>query len=165
TERGRSGDVSFRFIGANPKPTVSATGRLDRGTSYPDETLAGGLAASMPLFSEVTYTGLYDGVDLRVSASSSGVVRRFTLAPGTDPATVLLYYDGADQPELLQSGGLLVSTSAEFRLYPRPRAHQTINGVVAALAADYAMRRFGSFGFSVAKYDPSLPLVIEAEGL
>ena len=164
-KQGRPGDVNIRFIGANPKPILSAAGRLAKGTSHLDGASDRGLAASMPLFSELTYGGLYDGVDMRLSASGSGLMRTFTLAPGIDPATVLLYYDGADRPELLQSGGLQVSTSADARLYPRPRAHQTVNGVVVALAADYAMRRFGSFGFSVAKYDPSLPLVIEAEGL
>jgi len=164
-EQGRSDDVNIRFIGANPKPIVSATGRLDRRTSDPDEASDRGLAASMPLFSEVTYGGLYDGVDLRLSASGSGAMRTFTLAPGIDPATVLLYYDGAERPELLRSGVLQVSTSTELRLYPRPSAHQTVNGAVVALTADYAMRRFGSFGFNVSAYDPSLPLVIEVEGI
>jgi hypothetical protein len=164
-EQDRSGGVNIRFIGANPKPAVSATGRFDRRMPYSVGTLKSGIAVALPLFSEVTYTGLYNGVDLRLSASSSGVIRRFTLAPGTDQATVLLYYDGAQRPELLPSGALRVSTSAELLVYRRPTAHQTVNGVVVALTADYAMRRFGSFGFSVAKYDPSLPLVIEVEGI
>ncbi len=157
--------VDVRFVGANPRPEVRATGLADKRLSYVGDVLGKSFTASVPLFSELTYENLYDGVDLRVSAEDSRITRRFMFEPGVSTERVLLHYDGAENPVLLSTGGISISTRRGSLQYAGPTAYQERNGKRVGISIGYKLSRYGAFGFSIGEYDASLPVVIEVEGL
>lgn len=164
-EAERESLVDVRFVGANPRPEVQATGLADERLSYVGNVLGRSFTASVPLFSELTYENLYDGVDLRVSAKDSRITRRFMFEPGVSTDRVLLHYDGAENPVLLSTGGIRISTRRGSLLYAGPTAYQERNGKRVGISIGYKLGRYGAFGFSIGEYDVSLPVVIEVEGV
>lgn len=157
--------VDVRFVGANRRPEVRATGLADERLAYVRRILGKSFTASVPLFSEVTYEEIYDGVDLRVSASGSRVTRRFSFKPGVSIERVLLHYDGADNPVLLPTGAILIPAKGGVLKYTVPEAVQEIDGKRVAIPVGYHLGPYGAFGFRIGQYDASLPVVIEVEGL
>lgn len=167
--RGRQADlgqesVRVRFVGAGRRPQVEATQQSRGRLTYP---LGGAklYSASIPLFSELTYTGLYEGVDLRFMASESGLVRRITFAPGVAPSTLLMHFEGGGRPTMGASHNLEFEAAPLELAYPRPDAYQVVDGVRTPVSADFEIRHFGAVGISVPDFDPSLPLVVEIAGV
>ncbi len=156
--------VRVRFVGAGRRPQVEASRQSPGRLTYP-LGVRSLYSATIPLFTELTYAGLYDGVGLRFTASESGLVRSFTFAPGVAPSTVLMHFEGAGQPSISPTRDLEFRESALGLVYLRPTAYQEVGGVRTSVSADFEIRHFGAVGIVVAEFDPSLPLFVEITGV
>ena len=151
--------VRMRLVGADPAATIAGVDPLPGRSHY----LLGESARwrrSVPSFARVQYTGVYPGVSLVFYGTERQLEYDFVVAPGADPAAVVLAFDGADGVRLDGDGDLVLATGAgEIRLH-RPVIYQEAGGERRPVEGGYVLDG-QRVRFRVAAWDASRPLVID----
>lgn len=114
-------------------------------------------------FDEVTYSELYDGVDLRVYSHSGNLKYDLILSPLADPNPIRLQYEGLDELVLQTDGDLLMRTSLMDIIETRPVAFQMFNGKRTEVSCRFVLQgNTVTFHFPDG-YDHTKELVIDPE--
>ena len=130
-----------RFQGANPQhwqQDIATFSSLDLGNPWP-------------------------GIGVSLAARGSNVEKLFTVAPGADPARILLTIDGTDRLRLAPDGALIAATGQGDVAFTAPVAFQHDSaGKRVDVPVHYALLsdRPG-YRFQVGDYDRTRPLVID----
>lgn len=151
-----------RFIGSNKSAPVSGENLRSEYHNYFLGNDQSKWASKVPLYNQVSYEDLYDGVDLQVYSVHGRFKYDFIVDAGTDPAAIVMEYDFLDGIEV-RDGKLVSVTSVGEYMENRPYAYQLVDGSPKQIACDYILK--GSqvqFSFPEG-YDTSLPLVIDPE--
>lgn len=120
-----------------------------------------GWRTGIPQYRRVRYHGVYPGVDLVYHGDRGRLEYDFVLAPGADPARIRLRFSGARRTALDKEGGLVLATPGGAIRQQRPRVYQEHGGARHEIAARYRLTRNGEVGFTLGRYRPELPLVID----
>ncbi len=108
----------------------------------------------------VEYTGLYAGVDARVTSEDGNPKYEFTVAPGADPGQIVLRYEGADGVSL-KDGRLRIQTSVGTVEEAAPFVYQYVDGQRVTVPCRYRLEAL-RVGFDFPQgYDEAVPLVID----
>lgn len=116
-------------------------------------------ASHVRLFSEVNYSSLYPGIDMRVHTSDNYLKYDFLVAPGANPDQIAMQYEGIDKAKL-QNGNVVLQTSVLDIVELQPYAYQTINGQEVEIASQFVLDG-PTLRIQLGSYDHSLPLVID----
>ena len=144
-------DLSVRIEGGCP---LSGTVNILSGPAEHWRT-------GIPVYSELSYQGLYKGIDMSFGIAGRNLKSEFTVAPHADPRQIRIQYTAGSPAKLDRDGCLLIVTEqGTFRELP-PVAWQIRNGRKASVEARFAIDSQGVAGFTVGDYDPSLPLIID----
>lgn len=150
-----------RFVGAAAGMRVSAQ---DRQANYHNYFLGNDpsrWAGGVPLYRQVTYQGLYPGIDAKVYSVGTSLKYDFIVAPGAHASDISLQFDGV-HPVLTAKGDLKLKTSINTILEQAPYAYQVVGGVKQQVACKYRVDAAGRVSFDFPKgYDAALPLVID----
>lgn len=118
-------------------------------------------------YKSVFYKEVYKGIDLKLYGSGNKLEYEFIVHPGGDPKNILMTYHGVEGITTNGNGELLIATAFGELIETKPYIYQEIDGkkVVAGNFAitpptDQSQQRY-SYGFQVASYDPSYPLIID----
>jgi uncharacterized repeat protein (TIGR01451 family) len=115
----------------------------------------------IPTYAAVRYPGVYPGIDLIYHGAQGQLEYDFVVAPGADPDTILLAFEGVDELEIDSAGDLRLH-GPEWALRQRkPVLYQDLAGVRQEIAGRYVRRGAHQVGFAVGPYDASQPLVID----
>ena len=156
--------LRLRFEGANPAAAVVGADRLAGVVNYFIGSDPTRWHAAIPTYASVVYRELYTGVDLIYRSGEGALKGAYIVAPGADPGQIRWRYEGATGVKLSQ-GELLIGAdpaSASVALVERrPVAWQIVAERRTAVSVRYLMHRDGSIGFSLGRYDPTAPLVID----
>ncbi len=114
---------------------------------------------SLPLYSELTYSGIWPGVVLTYKAEDTRVKAEYVVAPGAAVGEIRLHFDG---DVLIEPDGSLRAQGAtgDF-VEDRPVLYQTIDGLQRPVDGRFQKFEDGSIGFEVSRYDHTQPLVID----
>ena len=112
-------------------------------------------------FARVKLQGVYPGVDLIYHGNQGQLEYDFTVAPGADPGTIRLAFQGADSTTLNAQGDLVLHTAAGDVVEHAPVLYQEIGGMRQSVSGRYLIGADGQVGFAVGSYDTSEPLVID----
>ena len=86
---------------------------------------AGQWRGRVPLYGQLRYEGLYDGIDLVVAATAGGGKYTFEVAPGADAGQIVVDYEGAEEVKVTKEGHLRVRTSVGDVEEMAPVVYQT----------------------------------------
>ncbi|MET0648839.1 MAG: SBBP repeat-containing protein [Pyrinomonadaceae bacterium] len=153
--------LRMRLVGADAAAEAEGADELAGKTNYfvgDDPTQ---WRTEVPTFGRVRYAEVYPGVDVVYYGNQRQLEYDFRIAPGRDPRTVNLKFDGADKVEVDERGDLLLTLGETVVRQPKPFVYQEVAGARREVEAGYAVERDGRVGFSVGEYDASLPLVID----
>ena len=149
------------FEGCNPQVTVSGQD-IDADGGY-DNYYYGHdpqrWVSRLPHYGTVYYQNLYTGIDLDVRVASNALKTNFYVSPGTDPATIVMRYDGAEKL-YLSNGNLIIRTSVGELVEIEPYAYQETDTGRHEVAAQYKIKG-ERVSFVIDDYDQKLPLVID----
>jgi hypothetical protein len=155
--------VALRFIGA--KTDAAIDGERASGTI---NVLAGDDPSrwhtGLSRFSEMTYRGLWPGIDLHVREQAGTLKYEFHVAPGADPSAIGLAYDGASGLTIDPSGALRIGTTLGPLRDAAPISYQLVGGTRVAVSSRYVVSDVGGerrVGFAVDAHRPDRPLVID----
>ncbi len=146
---------------------AAAAGSLEPGDPLPGLThhLHGNTTArwvrAARSFATLTREDLLPGVDLRWRWEGSLPAYDLLLAPGADPAALVLRFDGAREVRVEPDGSLAVATADGVLRHRRPVAWQETPAGRRPVAAAFEARGSGRAGFRIGRRDPALPLVVD----
>jgi uncharacterized protein (TIGR03437 family) len=116
--------------------------------------------AGIPTYGRVHYRGVYAGVDLIYYGNAGKLEYDFVVAPGADPHSIRMRYEGARSLQIDPSGDLIVGTTDGDLRQQRPVVYQEIGGVRREIAGTYRVQG-STVTFALARYDRQRPLVID----
>ena len=116
--------------------------------------------AGIPRYGRVRYHAVYPGVDLVYYGNSGKLECDFTVAPGADPGSIRLRYDGARGLHVNADGDLIVETAGGALRQHRPVVYQDMDGARRQIAGNYRLHG-RTVTFAMAAYDRGRPLVID----
>jgi hypothetical protein len=163
--------VRMKLAGANPQPRVVGLSELPGKVNYFIGNDPAKWRTNVPTYAKVKYAGVYPGVDAVYYGNQGQLEYDLIVAPGTDPKTIALAFEGAEKLELDEKGDLVLQIAGgELRLR-KPLVYQEIGGVRKEISAAYVLDpnpkskianpKSASVGFQVASYDASKPLIID----
>src|SRR6266436_8308855 len=114
-----------------------------------------------PLMAKCVIGSVYPGVDLIYSGNEQKLEYDFVIAPGADPNTIALAFDGPYKLQINRQGDLVLRTKSGRIVQHKPFVYQEENGVKNEIAGHYVFKGKGQVGFKLGAYDTSKPLVID----
>ena len=152
--------VRMRLVGANPAPQVVGQDALPGKAHY----LTGPASTwrtQIPTYARVRYHEVYAGIDLVYYGNQRQLEYDFVLAPGADPSTITLAFQGVDSLEVDAQGNLVLHTPGGIIHQLKPRIYQEVEGVRQEIPGGYVLTKTDQVGVHVAAYDATRPLVID----
>jgi len=148
------------FAGASHSPQIISEGCYPHYHNYylgDDPTR---WVSRVPLFHELTYSELYEGIDLHVSQYQHSLKYEFFIAPSADPSQIKIEYDGVSSLKL-SNGHLMIHTPVTRIIELPPFAYQIDNnGDTLHVDCDYVLNK-NVVSFRLSDYNHDLPLVID----
>ena len=158
---GKSDTVGLQVVGGSERPVVVGTDQLPgKANFFPGKDPAT-WHTDVPTYAKVKYTSVYPGVDLIYYGNQSRLEFDFAVAPGADPKTIKLRFDGARKLRLMRNGDLTVAASGGSLVFHCPEIYQLIDGKRAAVDGKFTVEANNAIGFRIGAYDRSKPLVID----
>ena len=153
--------LRMKLVGANRAPGVEGVEELAGKTNYFIGNDPGRWRMNVPTYARVEYESVYPGIDLVYYGNEQQLEYDFVVAPGADPGSIAIRFDGAEKISLDARGNLVVATRGGDVQLQKPVVYQVADGVRSETMGSYAIRGAGQVGFRVASYDRSRPLIID----
>ena len=154
--------VRLQFVGANTSANIQADSSLPGKVNYIKGKDRSNWHTGLPTYGEITYSGLYAGVDLRYEGTGGKLKGTYTLAPGADSSAIMWRYSGASQATVDDVGNLQIVVSPQLTLTEQaPVAWQEVDGKRTEVGVKYVEHGQGAFGFALGNYDRTQPLIID----
>lgn len=116
---------------------------------------------NVPTYARVRYKNVYPGIDLVYYGNHQQLEYDFAISPGADPGQIQFEITGASQISLDAEGNLILQTSVGEFHFQSPVVYQESTGLQVPVSGSYVLIDPTHFGFQVARYDPTKPLVID----
>jgi uncharacterized protein (TIGR03437 family) len=118
---------------------------------------------NIPTYQRVRQRETYPGVDAVFHGEDGLLEYDFLVAPGADPARIVLAFDGARTVQLNARGEIELATAAGILTQRKPILWQERDGRRMSIDGRYESRGNGQFALVVGRYDRTQPLVIDPE--
>ncbi len=117
---------------------------------------------NVPNYAGAAYQGIYPGVDAVFHGNGKHLEFDFAVAPGANPGEIGIEIQGSKRLRVNSQGDIVLSVgSAAEVVLAKPRVYQEVEGQRREIAGKFAPHGPHRIGFSVGRYDHSLPLVID----
>ncbi|HVK39611.1 MAG TPA: hypothetical protein VNA88_13820 [Candidatus Kapabacteria bacterium] len=158
----RSGHVvAMRFVGAGGRAIARPEHRAAGTHNYFLGNDPSRWARNVARFDEVSIGSIRDGIDARVHIDGGSLRYDLIVAPGADPSSVAIAFDGALGVRVDERGELQIATSLGEISHRGLYAYQMHGAVRSRVDCAFAPRADGTVGFTVGEYDRARPLVID----
>ncbi len=112
-------------------------------------------------YDRIRFSRVYPGIDLEYYRSQGEIEHDWIVAPGADPGRIRMRFEGADSVRLDGEGHLHFGSGAGETRQRRPVVYQEDAGRREPVAGEYRDLGNGEFGFRLAEYDRTKPLIID----
>jgi hypothetical protein len=153
--------LQIRLVGANPATQAEGLVALPGKSNYFIGNDPKQWRTDVPTYGRVKFHDVYPGVDLVYYGNQQQLEHDFIVAPGTDPATITLNFDGAKKVSVDSDGGLPVTTQEGEVLLKKPVVYQEQDGQRSEIPGKCKLNAKNLIGFEVASHDATRPLVID----
>lgn len=159
-EPGRS-MMRMKLVGGNPNPQITGSDPLPGTSNYFIGNDPKKWRTNIPHYRKVHYHTVYPGIDLVFYGNPRQLQYDFIIAPGADPETITLAFEGTDRLEIDAAGNLILYIPGGQVIQHPPIVYQDVKGIRQPVDGHFVLRERQEVGFQVAKYDPTRPLVID----
>ncbi len=154
---------SFReeFVGANSNPVLRGDNSFPDYANYYLGNNPQRWASGAKIYSEVNYSEIYTGIDLRLYTKQSRQLEYdWIVKPNADVSKIKIRYIGVDGLRIANHE-LRIKTSVENLVEEKPFAYQDINGFKKEVKCNFVLTN-GEVSFEFPNgYDKNIPLVID----
>jgi hypothetical protein len=161
TSTNAMGVLRMKLDGSNPAPNFSAQNELPGKSNYFIGTQEN-WHSNVPNYGKVEEKNVYAGIDLVYYGSQRQLEYDFNVAPGTDPKTIQITFDGARKLKVDAAGNLILSLAGGDVKFEKPFAYQMKGDQKEPVAARFHLgdRKYRVY-FAIGDYDAKRPLVID----
>jgi hypothetical protein len=153
--------LRMTIVGANAAARVSGLEKRPGKMHYLAGRDARHWRTNVATYAKVSYRAIYPGVDLVYYGNGHHLEYDFIVAPGVDPGTIALRFEGARELSIDDRGDLVLRLGDGEIRQPKPVIYQETDGARRQVDGEYKMLGKDQVGFSVAAYDVTRPLVID----
>ena len=153
--------MRMQLIDSAPDPRVQGLDELPGKVNYFRGNDSSKWRANVPTFKRVRYTSVYPGVDLIYYGQPQQLEYDFIVAPGADPSTIKLAFNGVDDATVDARGDLVLNTAGGSLRFHRPLVYQVQEGRRRTVDGSYVQVSSHEIGFRVDAYDATRPLIID----
>lgn len=153
-------DVVMSFVGGRAD-AIRAEGAPVSRTHYLKGREPSAWLRDVPSFTAVRLFSVWDGIDARWHGERGPVEYDFVVAPGGDPSSIRLRFEGADSVRIDAAGRLVVEVGGRTLVQEAPVAWQDGDGAASKVDAAFAVAADGTVAFRVGTYDLTRPLTID----
>lgn len=147
------GTIDIRFLGSSPDPVVTGAADLPGVSHYYLGSDPANWIENVRHFAEVSYEGVYPGIDLLVHSRYGNPEYDFVVQPGVDPKLIRLEIAGASEITLISDGSLrLGRVDGDPIVMAAPLIYQ--GDLDNRIEGAYEFFADGSIGFEIGEYDP-----------
>jgi hypothetical protein len=114
----------------------------------------------IPLYKEIVYKNLYNGIDLKIYGTKNQMEYDFIVSPGADPSKIRIACDGIDELKVSEAGDLYITTSLGSIKHIKPLIYQKIHGKRHIVDGSYRISK-NKFSFDIKEYNKEYPLIID----
>lgn len=157
----KSLSLNMNLLGSNSASKPEAIDELPGKTNYFIGKNPSHWRINIPTYAKVRYEEIYKGVDLIYYGNQNQLEYDFIVAPGADTGAISLSFDGAQKLSINKRGDLVLSTKAGRVVQHKPVIYQQDGDSKRTIDGSYQLRGHQRIGFSLGKYDPTKPLVID----
>lgn len=153
--------LRMKLIDANPSPKITGLDPQPGRVSYFTGPDPAKWHADLPTFAKVCYENVLTGIDLIYYGQQQQLEYDFIVAPGADPQSIRLAFEGTDHLTTDLAGNLLIEVAGHQVRQHRPVIYQEVNGVKRDVSGEYQITGHQQVSFAVGEYDRNRPLVID----
>jgi hypothetical protein len=153
--------LEMNFLGGNPNPQLIAEDLQSGKINYFIGNDPSKWHSNISLYGRVKYRNVYPGVDLAFHGASKQLEFDYLVAPGADPKSIALSFNGADSLRTNASGDLILATAAGPVELHKPVAYQLKNGQQESVNAEFVLKANNEVAFQLGAYDHGRELVID----
>ncbi|MDW8129000.1 MAG: SBBP repeat-containing protein [Bryobacterales bacterium] len=155
------GALRIRWEGGRRETAVEGEGRAASRSDYflgrgPEQW-----RLDVPVYRAVRYRELYPGIAARFYAAGPSLEYDLEIAPGADPSTVRLRFEGAEGVRMTPQGDLEIRAGRHRLLHKKPVAWQTGRQRRDPVPCRYRLLGNNRVGIEVGPYDASRTLVVD----
>ena len=115
----------------------------------------------IPAYSSVRIEKVYRGIDLVYYGNHEQLEYDFVVAPGADPRSIRLGFQGADRIDVDGNGDAVIGVGEDAVRLHKPVAYQEIAGVRHAVEATFVRTPSRQLTFALGDYDHHARLIID----
>jgi chitobiase/beta-hexosaminidase-like protein/beta-propeller repeat-containing protein len=155
--------LRMSLVGGKAAPAVAGLDELPGKSNYFTGKDAARWHTNIPTYAKVRYQDVYPGIDLVYYGHRRQLEYDFVVAPGADPDSITLRFDGASAQHIDDNGDLVMQTDAGEVRFRKPVVYQPGSGSAAQLSVDgrYVQKGRNQVRFDIGDYDRTKPLVID----
>lgn len=153
--------LSMHLVGASTAGRVAGTRRLPGVANYYVGAERSDWRSGIPTYAAVQQRNVYAGIDVVYYGNQSHLEYDFIVAPGADPDSIRLAFEGAERLEVAKNGDLLLHTPRGILRQHRPVLYQQSGSRRTDVKGGYFLMASREVGFRVGSYDRRRPLVID----
>ena len=153
--------LTMRLVGANARAQAVGLDQQAGASNYLIGNDPSQWHTHIANFDRVEYANVYAGINEVYYGNQRQLEYDFIVAPGANPSTIKLSFQGANDVSLDSQGNLVLHTADGDVVEHAPVVYQQSNGVRQAVTGQYVLQENGQIGFEVGTYDPTQPLVID----
>lgn len=131
--------LRMKLAGANPSPEVVGIEELPGKVNYFIGNDPEKWRSNIPTYAGVKYQNVYAGVDLIYYGNQRQLEYDFVVAPGADPNTIRLAFEGADKLEVDAEGNLILHVAGGDVIQRAPNIYQEIDGTRQKVDGGYIL--------------------------
>jgi hypothetical protein len=156
--------VRMTFTGARRSVCPAGIDELPGKTNYLRGRDASAWHTNIPTYAKVIYDDLYPGIDLVYYGRDYRIEYDLVVAPGTDPAQIVISFEGMDDIDLTTDGDLVLRVDGRELRQQSPVAYQNTGDTASSrrpVDSRYVLRSPREVAFEIGAYDKTKPLVID----
>jgi hypothetical protein len=148
--------------GANPAAYAVGVDELEGKVNYFIGSDPAAWRTNVPTFGQVRYREVYPGIDVVYYGNQQHLEYDFVVAPGRDPSSISLSFEGAERIRTEDAtGDLLLSVGESTIRQHRPLVYQDTSDGRQVIESRYILDGSDRVAFGLGEYDTSKPLVID----
>ena len=157
--------LRLRFENVDPRARIAGQDEQPGKTNYFPSGDRSTWHTGIPSYSAVVYRSVYPGVNAVFHGSPRLLEFDFDLAPGADPSSIVLDFDGGRALRIDGDGNVVLGLGKSGRngeiALGKPVVYQEIAGVRHEIAGRFVLRSPHRIGFSLGNYNHAQPLTID----
>jgi hypothetical protein len=158
---GETATAWMKFAGANPAAQISGDSEFPGQVNYFLGNNPAQWRPGVPTFAKVRVENLYPGVNAVYYGNGRQLEYDFDLAPGIDPKTIAIHFDGAEKISVNPQGELVVRLNGSEIVQHQPVVYQNAGATRHEISGGYKLLDAHTVTFALGGYDHRLPLVID----